>query len=166
MLLKLPGELLLTQPDQYMQSTGFKAKMIMTTILIINGIMLNFYTTSRLTTFNFSSVYPKHDAAWRARKLSFIFGAISVISWYSILFTALLKTVIKLPLFGYVAIYLVLVFAAVIMSLVLEKLLVNKIKAGQSKQTKTKDYRSLTIEELSNLSSEEYKTILKNQPNN
>ena len=125
--------LFLMHPSTYLSSPGFLAKMLFVAILAINGLFLNFYTTARLTTFNFSEKYTRHDAAWKARKLSFIFGAISTVSWYSALFTAELKNVFDLPFAIYVDIYLLLLIGAIIASLVLENFLHSRLSKRPQK---------------------------------
>jgi hypothetical protein len=123
--------LFLTHPKVYLTSPGFLAKMLFVLVLIINGLFLNFYTTARLTTFNFSERYQRRDAAWKARKLSFVFGAISSVSWYSALLVAMFRTVIKLPFIAYVGIYIAVLAFAIEGSLLLEQILYkrfNKMK--------------------------------------
>ncbi len=115
--------LFLQDTDRFLESPGFLAKMLLVLVLVINGLFLNFYTTARLTTFNFSEKYKESDAAWWSRKLSFVFGAISMVTWYAILAIATLKSVIHLSIPGYILIYLAVVTTAVSGSLVLEKLL-------------------------------------------
>lgn len=120
--------LFLLNPEKYLHSTAFAAKMLFVLILIINGLWLNFYTTARLTTFNFSDKYPNKGAAWKARKLSFVFGAISAVTWYSILFLAMFKSYVPWPFIAFIAIYLIMLTGAVIGSLILEQLLFLKFK--------------------------------------
>jgi hypothetical protein len=112
--------LFLLHPSVYIASAGFMAKMVFVAILIVNGLFLNFYTTARLTTFNFSEKYQRKGAAWKARKLSFILGAVSTTSWYAALFAAMFKGLIKLPFLGYIGIYLVVLAGAIITALLLE----------------------------------------------
>lgn len=111
------------QPSTYLASAGFLAKMIFVSILIINGLFLNFYTTARLTTFNFSELYQRRDAAWRARKLSFVFGAISTVTWYSTLFVAQFKSYVHFTVPEYLLLYFFALLSAVIGSLILEQIL-------------------------------------------
>lgn len=113
--------LFLLQPSVYLASAGFQAKMLFVGILIINGLFLNFYTTARLTTFNFSGTYTRRDAAWKARKLSFVFGAISTVSWYAALITAMFKDVVHLSFIEYLLLYLAALGMAISGALLLER---------------------------------------------
>jgi uncharacterized membrane protein len=128
-------------PSKYMSSPGFLAKMVVVLIVIINGLFLNFYTTARLTTFNFSSIYTKRDSAWRVRKLSFVFGAISAVSWYSALLIAQFKDIVLLPFWAYIGLYIVATGFAIGGSLFLEMLLYTRVKN-----------RPMTLERLSTAS--------------
>src|SRR5260221_2532276 len=84
-------------PEQYINMSGFVAKLVFVAILTVNGIFLNFYVNARVTTFNFSSTYNLHNAAWRARKLSFAFGAIGATTWYAAVIAAMFKSLLKVP---------------------------------------------------------------------
>ncbi len=108
------------KPAAYLASSGFLAKMLFVGVLVINGMFLNFYVTARLTTFNFSEIYAIRDAAWKARKLSFIFGAISTLTWYAVLLTAQFKSVVKFAFIEYVFIYLSVLVLAIFLALLLE----------------------------------------------
>lgn len=120
--------LFLLDPGTYLHSSGFIAKMVFVAILITNGLFLNFYTTAKLTTFNFSDNYQVRGSTWWARKLSFTFGAVSTLTWYSILFVALFKSLLHVPVFGYLGIYVVLLAGAIGGSLFLEGLLKKHLK--------------------------------------
>ena len=123
--------LLLLNPAHYFSSPGFLAKMVIVTLLIINGIFLNFYVTARLTTFNFSDTYKWRGAAWRARKLSFVFGAISGTSWYSALFIAMFKDTFRLPFVVYMLFYVVALAGAIVGSLFLEWKITSRYKRAK-----------------------------------
>jgi hypothetical protein len=133
--------LFLQQPQHYVSSSGFLAKMMFVSILVINGLFLNFYVTARLTTFNFSQRYQHRDAAWKARKLSFVFGAISTVTWYATVVTAEFKNVIRLPLLGYIGIYLAVVIAAIVSALLLEVILYKHLSVE----------KPLTVDQLTRL---------------
>jgi len=163
-LLTLSGAgLFLLNPSKYIHSTGFIVKMIFVLILIINGLFLNFYTTARLTTFNFSTKYPRHDAAWKARKLSFIFGAVSATTWYATLFIAMFKSLINLPFIAYIIGYVVILSGAIIGSLLLERFLFMQAQT----YTKAVDFSKIPISHLANFSSDVVKAhIAKNKAAN
>jgi uncharacterized membrane protein len=134
--------LFLLKPAAYLASAGFLAKMVVVGILIVNGLFLNFYTTARLTTFNFSEKYARHNAAWRIRKLSFVFGAISGVSWYAALILAQFKAYYSVSFYTYIAVYGVVLLVAVAGSLVLEFILYNQKTMAANRPHKA------TIEEL------------------
>lgn len=143
-------------PAKYLHSTGFMAKMLFVLILIINGLFLNFYTTARLTTFNFSQKYRLRDAAWKARKLSFIFGAISATTWYATLVTAMFKSYIHVSFEAYVVVYVVVLAGAIAGSLVLEKFIYTRMMP----RTIHTDLRNMPITSLANYSASVYKAQL------
>lgn len=134
----------LTDTEKYLHSTGFLFKMLLVVILVINGLFLNFYSTSRLTTFNFSEKYQHKDAAWRARKLSFVFGAVSATTWYSILFVAMMKSKLNIPFFGYLGAYLLVLGGAIGSSMVLERYLFSRAVHKEI----SKDIKEVPISEL------------------
>lgn len=145
--------LFLLSPESYMHSSGFLAKMLLVVILIANGLLLNFYSTARLTTFNFSEKYTMRDAAWKARKLSFVFGAISTVTWYSIVVLALFKSFFDVPLWLYLGGYFILLVMAITGSLVLEILLYRKLLSRQKPQ----DLNAIPLSELASYSAATYK---------
>jgi hypothetical protein len=148
-LLTLSGiGLFMLNPSKYIHSTGFAVKMIFVLILIINGLFLNFYTTARLTTFNFSEKYPRRDAAWKARKLSFIFGAISATTWYATLFIAMFKSLLHIPFIAYIISYVFVLSFAIAGSLLLERLLFTRAQT----HPKTLDLNNTPISHLANYS--------------
>jgi hypothetical protein len=153
-LLTLSGfGLFLMKPHFYLASAGFLAKMVFVGILIINGLFLNFYTTARLTTFNFSQIYTRRDAAWKVRKLSFIFGAVSAVSWYAALLTAQFKGVINISFWIYMLFYVLALGGAISFSLFIEHLLHSRHKNAP-----------LTIDRLTSMPPELRKPIEQPQP--
>ncbi len=73
----------------YLASAKFLAKMTITGILIINGFVLDRFVWPRLIRPEFFTV---QRGAWN-RKIAFICGAISVISWVSVLSLGVLDSV-------------------------------------------------------------------------
>jgi hypothetical protein len=154
-LLTLSGAgMFLTDPSTYLHSGAFLAKMLFVLILIINGLFLNFYTTARLTTFNFSQRYPKRDAAWKARKLSFVFGAVSGVTWYSTLLIAVFRQFLDQPFLTYVGAFAAVLMAGIAGSLMLERLLFNRVKPVSAPL----DYSKMTIAELERYSAQAIKS--------
>ena len=140
-LLSLSGiGMFLQNTSSLLHSSGFIAKMIFVTILIVNGMFLNLYTTARLTTFNFSKIYTTRDAAWKARKLSFVFGAVSTVSWYATLCIAQFKDTVKLPVYGYLSIYAAVLVGAVAVSIYAEYFLHSRHAQGELTLDKLTSY--------------------------
>jgi hypothetical protein len=130
-VLSLSGAgLLLISHGQDLSSPGFLAKMLIVAILVANGLFLNFYATPRLTTFSFTETYSPRSPAWRARKLTFIFGAISVTSWYGAFFIAMFKQLVVLPFVWYVAIYAAVLGFAIYSAIKMERILSRKHPAA------------------------------------
>lgn len=153
-LLALSGVgLFALDPAKYLHSQGFIAKMVLVLVLIINGLLLNFYSTARLTTFNFSQKYTRRDAAWKARKLSFVFGAVSTVTWYFIVFIALFKSMLDFPFWAYIVIFILLTGAAVVGSLVLELLLYRKLLP----RSMPENLNNVPLTELAGFSAKAYK---------
>lgn len=148
--------LFLLEPAKYLHSSGFMAKMLFVLILIINGLFLNFYTTARLTTFNFSQKYRLRDMAWKARKLSFIFGAISATTWYATLLTAMFKSYIHASFGVYVGVYILALGGAVFGSMILEKVIYTRMMP----RTISTDLTKMPITSLANYSASVYKEQL------
>jgi hypothetical protein len=119
------------QPSQFIAMPGFQAKMFFVAVLAVNGLFLNYYTTARLTTFNFSDKYNRQGAAWKVRKLSFIFGAVSTVSWYGALGAAVFKTYLTISLWEYILLYLLALAAAIGGALTLEYLLMKRSLAAR-----------------------------------
>jgi hypothetical protein len=149
--------LFLLHPALYLSIPGFVAKMIFVAVLIINGLFLNFYTTARLTTFNFSEHYVRRDSAWRARKLSFVFGAISTTTWYSVMFVAMFKTMLTFTLTEYVLLYLLVLAIAITLSLMLE----NRLSHKKPPMANSLDH--LTLDQLSQMDASSVKALINRQ---
>jgi len=121
-ILSLSGlGLILLDHGQDLYLPGFQAKMVVVAILVLNGLWLNFYATPKLAKLSFSESYALKSAAWRERKLIFIFGAISVTSWYGAFFIAMFKQLVVLPFLGYLAVYGIVLAGAIAMALRMER---------------------------------------------
>jgi hypothetical protein len=138
--------LFLLSPEYFLATPGFLAKMTVVLVLTINGLFLNFYATSRLTSFTFTDQYPSGSPLGRARKLSFLFGSISLVSWYTAFFVAMLKGVFPLPYVGYVIIYIVVATGAVLLGQIIERLLSReKLPSTIPSQPAQLDQNSATV---------------------
>lgn len=126
--------LFLLSPEYFLASPGFLAKITVVLVLTINGLFLNFYATSRLSSFTFTDHYPPGSPLGRARRLSFLFGSISLVSWYAAFFIAMLKSVFSLPYPTYIVLYLSVVTAAVVVGQLIERRLSKKSVTSPSQQ--------------------------------
>lgn len=140
-------------PTHYLHSTGFLFKMFLVLILIVNGLFLNFYSTARLTTFNFSQKYQVRDAAWKVRKISFIVGAISSTTWMSIVAVAMFKGLVDLTFIEFLIVYLIALGVAIGFSLFLEAVLFVRAQSHPPLQ----DLNKIPLNHLSSFSSHMYK---------
>lgn len=105
---------------------GFWVKVWALMAVIISGALLNFIVSPKLISISFAV---KHDhqsgELRRARRLAFVFGAIYMVSWYSVLVFDLIKTS-DLSFSLLLSIYLLVVVLSVVISLVIEKNLGSK----------------------------------------
>ncbi len=75
------GAIFLTDPARYLASTKFLVKMTIMVVLVLNGIMLDWYVRAHLLGSGFFTA--RREAF--ARKIAFICGTISAVSWVSLL---------------------------------------------------------------------------------
>lgn len=71
----------LSDPIRYLASTKFLAKMTIMAILVINSVMLDWYVRTHLLGKGFFTA--RREAL--ARKIAFVCGTVSAVSWVSIL---------------------------------------------------------------------------------
>ena len=98
-------------PD-ILQNTKFVAKMILVLVVVLNGSLLNFYISKKLTSIPFGEKSENLDPKTRRdRKLAFFSGGLSLVTWYSIF---ILGSVRSLPLsvWAILIIYIVLVLGS------------------------------------------------------
>lgn len=85
--------LFLPEREALLASPKFLLKMIVLIVIIVNGIVLNYFVSPRLLKISFG-VERNHEssAIRRARKLAFACGAVSITSWYSAFILGMLHT--------------------------------------------------------------------------
>jgi len=89
-LISLTGVIIfLSDVSKYIESAKFLAKMTILAVLIVNGFLLHKYVWPHISGKGFFTL--KRDSF--ARKISFTCGAISTISWISILILGVLDSV-------------------------------------------------------------------------
>lgn len=101
--------------SKYLASTKFLAKMTILGVLLINGYILNSYAWKHLLRPDFFT--SKLEAS--ARKISFVGGAISVISWLSVCTLGVLDS-LALKYSTIMTIYLAVILAGIFVALFME----------------------------------------------
>ncbi len=106
----------LSDIEKYSHSTKFLAKMSILLILLINGVVLNKYIWPHVINRNFFTLKKERNI----RKLAFVCGAVSVISWLSL---CTLGSIPKLNMsYGSIfLIYFLIVLFGIVISLFIEK---------------------------------------------
>lgn len=107
------------------ESAKFITKMIIVSIIIINGAILNLVISPNLIKISCSHCINVRHSHF-LRRLSFALGAISFVSWYSALILGSIKN-IPLTLHELLTIYVLLVLFAVLFSQFLESVFTNKL---------------------------------------
>lgn len=114
----------LSDPLKYVSSTKFLMKMFIVFVIILNGYLFWKITHKSLKKINFTDTNSHHKYV-RVRRLSFAFGAISVVSWLS---AFILGSIQLIPVsFGVaMGIYAAIIIFAVISSQIVEYLITHK----------------------------------------
>jgi hypothetical protein len=77
-------------PVRYWASDPFRLKALVTLVVALNGIALHLIVAPHLIHLNLRHPHPVHGRRWR--RLAFALGGVSVCSWYTVFFTAMLKS--------------------------------------------------------------------------
>lgn len=89
----LSGALLVAlDPAAFLASAPFRFKMAVTGIVALNGIALHLIVAPHLLHLNLRTERKTHGRSWR--RLAFALGGVSVCSWYTVFFTAMLKSML------------------------------------------------------------------------
>jgi len=114
----------LSDPLKYAHSAKFLTKMTIVATLTVNGLLFWKITHKALTKINFTDSNNHHKYV-RIRKLSFAFGAVSVVSWVSAFILGSFKS-IPLPLAQALMVYSALLVVSIIFSQILEYYVTHK----------------------------------------
>lgn len=106
----------LSDIDKYLNSAKFLSKMTIMVVLIINGYILNTYVWSHLLRDNFFTSRKERSV----RRIAFVAGAISVVSWIAVCILGLLDT-LSLDYSQIVLLYLSIVLSGSVVSLIIER---------------------------------------------
>ncbi|OGI63630.1 hypothetical protein A2733_00510 [Candidatus Nomurabacteria bacterium RIFCSPHIGHO2_01_FULL_40_20] len=117
LLLLISGLMLFfSNPDRYLSSDKFLAKMTILVVLVLNGFFLSKEIWPRLTKKGFLTDRKER----KTRKIAFACGTISVISWISVLAFGVLNSV-NFSYVGILAIYALILVFGIIVSQYIEK---------------------------------------------
>lgn len=108
--------LFLSSVEEYLNSTKFLSKMSILCILILNGYILNKYIWPHVLNKNFFTLKKERNI----RRLAFVCGAISVISWLSVCALGVLDS-LNMSYGLIMSTYLFIIFFGSIVALVIEK---------------------------------------------
>jgi uncharacterized membrane protein len=103
------------------ESSKFLTKAAIVGIITLNGAFLNLYIAPHLMKIRFKDSHRQTTSTNKMRKIAFVSGAISFVSWYSAFFLGTIKSIPLsfLQLFG---IYFILIILASLLSLLVEKI--------------------------------------------
>ena len=107
-----------SNPEKYMNSVKFLVKITVVCFVIINGYLFQRVVHPALKKINFTDHNLNHKYV-KIRKLSFAFGAISLVSWLSAFILGMLSS-IPLSYFEGVSLYIFLCIGGVIASQLVE----------------------------------------------
>lgn len=112
-----------TDPETYQVSAKFQAKMVIVGVVTLNGIALHTYMLPRLLHVVFGDE-PQSRESLAIRRRAFVFGAVSVVSWYSAFFLGFVKSTVfsaQQILVGYLLLVLTAIAGSLAVEHVLEK---------------------------------------------
>lgn len=126
-LLVLTGlGLYLPEAEELNQSAKFLLKMIVVSVIIVNGAFLNLLVSPKMVKISFGERHRHETEELRhIRKIAFALGSISIVSWYSAFILGMFR---KLPFefSSLLLIYLALLGGAIVASQFMERLFVKR----------------------------------------
>ncbi len=123
--------LFLPQPDVLLASDKFLMKMIVVTVIIVNGSFLNLFIAPRFMQIQFGKHNHQPGELVRIRQLAFVFGPISVVSWYTAFILGMLESA-PAPLAEMWRVYLGLIILAVLFGQIAETIMDRKASKQSS----------------------------------
>jgi len=109
------------------QDPIFILKMLMVTVLIFNGVLLNFIVSPKLIHISFRQKHTHHAGELHhLRRLAFAFGAISLTTWYGIFIISTTKQYIGYNFWALFAGYVLVLIIAIIISQIAEHQMVHR----------------------------------------
>ena len=116
--------LFLSNPPTYSISDKFLLKMVIVGFIVVNGYLFARVTHGSLMKINFTDTNSHHKYV-RIRRMSFAFGAVSVISWLLAFVLGSIKS-IPISFWQGLTIYGVLLVVGIVGSQIVERMIVNK----------------------------------------
>ncbi len=107
----------LSDIDKYLSSAKFLAKMTIMAVLLVNGYILNNYIWDNLLKKDFFISNKRRNV----RRLAFIAGAISVISWIVVCILGIINN-LNLDYYSIISLYLLIIFIGSFVSVYIEKM--------------------------------------------
>jgi hypothetical protein len=121
-LAAVSGSLLFySDAERYLASSKFIAKMVIFGVVTLNGVVLHRYMLPRLLHVVFSKE-TQSKASLTVRRRAFVFGAVSVVSWYSAFFLGFVQVTV-FSVLQILMVYLLLLLGAIAGSLTVERYL-------------------------------------------
>ena len=116
--------LFLSSMEFYLNSAKFLTKMAVVGVIVVNGLVLNFAVTPKLTSINFIAKENEDKKMHNVRSLAFASGAVSAVSWWTAFILGVLQfSLAPFPImFGS---YLIILAVAVLVSQAVCKLFIS-----------------------------------------
>ena len=118
--------LFLSDPLKYAESTKFLVKMTIVGIIIFNGYLFQSVVHPALRKINFTDTNMSHKYV-KLRKMSFAFGAVSLVSWLAAFFLGMLNH-IPLSYLEIITGYILVCFGGILASQIVEYRMTRKIE--------------------------------------
>lgn len=106
--------------ERYSNSAKFLTKMTVVSIIVVNGLVLNFAVTPKLSSINFDSRKEK-DKTKGTRSLVFAAGSVSTASWWTAFILGMMHGS-PAPYLTMLSVYLIILAGAIVLSQILERL--------------------------------------------
>ncbi len=114
--------LFLSDAERLSQSAKFLVKMVVVSVIIVNGFMLNIIIAPKLTSISFGTLTFGEKNIRKLRRLAFALGAISATSWTSAFILGLMRTS-PASFSILLSSYLAIIFMTIILSQLFETLI-------------------------------------------
>ena len=124
--------LFFSNPGFYMQSAKFLVKMSIVLVIILNGFLFWKITHASLKEINFTDTNSNHKYV-RIRKLSFAFGAVSLVSWLSVFLLGSIRS-IQLSFSYAILLYVIIIIFVILGSQIVEYIITHPRDLSKKKK--------------------------------